>query len=367
MRSIFALLLCCFITVNAGAQSAMYSRQSDGQLQLTAAGAAHLASLPLKCMQQSYPYKTGVVFPDSSLVTAPKNYHPAFYGCFDWHSSVHGHWMLVRLLKSFPGLDKADLIRKKLTENLTAANIGAEQEIFSSKENKSFERIYGWSWLLQLQRELLTWEDPQAAALRSNLQPLATQLSKAYVDFLGKIMYPIRVGEHTNLAFGLSLAWDYAVTANDTALQTAIRQAALRFYAKDKNCPVAWEPGGYDFLSPCLEEADLMWRILPAADYRKWIHEFLPGLFKTPITMLQIAQVKDRTDGKLVHLDGLNLSRAWCLYGIARHAGSQAPAIRALANRHLEAAIPHVASGDYAGEHWLASFAVYALTAEQQH
>jgi hypothetical protein len=346
------------------AQQPLYTHNSAGHLELTVDGAAHLSTLPLRCMQQEFPYKTGVVFTDTSLVTNPRNYHPAFYGCFDWHSSVHGHWMLVRLLKSFPALPQHELILNKLQQNLTAANIKQEQLLFSNKENKSFERIYGWSWLLQLQRELLTWNTAEGKQLAANLQPLATQFSRSYIDFLGKIMYPIRVGEHTNLAFGLCLAWDYAVTANDQALQDAIKAAATRFYLADKNCPATWEPGGYDFLSPCLEEADLMWRILPAAQYQSWIQEFLPGLFKKDISLFTVAQVKDRTDGKLVHLDGLNLSRAWCLYGIARHAGKNSAAIRQLANQHLEAAIPHVASGDYAGEHWLASFAVYALTVE---
>ncbi|WP_236652827.1 DUF2891 domain-containing protein [Chitinophaga vietnamensis] len=353
-------------TMNANGQQPLYTHTQQGQLQLTTAGADHLSGLPLKCLELEFPYKTGIVFSDSSLVTAPKNYHPAFYGCFDWHSSVHGHWMLVRLLKSFPDLQQRELIKKKLATHLTAENIKGELQLFSDKENKSFERIYGWSWLLQLQRELLTWNDPLGKELSQHVQPLASKFSASYIDFLGKIMYPIRVGEHTNLAFGLCLAWDYAETAHDTALQTAIRNAAMRFYANDKNAPVSWEPGGYDFLSPSLTEADLMWRVMPAANYRTWLHDFLPGLFEKKISILQLAEVKDRTDGKLVHLDGLNLSRAWCLYNIARHAGQNEAAIRALANHHLEAAIPHVASGDYAGEHWLASFAVYALTAEKQ-
>lgn len=352
------------MAVNSNAQQDLYIRNEAGHLQLTMAGASHLAALPLKCMQQEFPYKTGVVFSDSSLVKHPREYHPAFYGCYDWHSSVHGHWMLVKLLKSFRDLPQAALIRTKLAENLTEDNIRIEQRIYHEKENKGFERIYGWSWLLQLQRELLTWQDPLGTTLSSNVQPLATQFSRAYIAFLDKLVYPIRVGEHTNLAFGLRLAWDYAVVAKDTALQSAISKAALRFYVKDKGCPITWEPGGYDFLSPCLEEADLMWRIMPTAAYNTWVQEFLPGLFTTPVSILSIAQVKDRTDGKLVHLDGLNFSRAWCLYGIARHVTQNRSAIRELARRHLEAALPHVASGDYAGEHWLGSFAVYALTVE---
>jgi len=364
VKKILLATLCNISMLTGYAQETLYNQNAAGHLQLTPAGASHLAGLPLRCMQKEFPYKTGVTFSDSSLVTDPKVYHPAFYGCYDWHSSVHGHWMLVRLLKSFPDLPEAATIRTKLAQNLTASNIHVEQRIYFNKENKGFERIYGWSWLLQLQRELLTWKDPLGQTLSSNVQPLAQQFSSAYIAFLDKLVYPIRVGEHTNLAFGLRLAWDYAITAQDTALQTAIRKAAMRFYAQDKGCPISWEPGGYDFLSPCLEEADLMWRIMPADQYKTWVKEFLPGLFTTPITILSTAQVKDRTDGKLVHLDGLNLSRAWCLYGIARHVDQNQEAIKQLAHHHLEAALPHVASGDYAGEHWLGSFAVYSLTIE---
>ncbi|WP_298711702.1 DUF2891 domain-containing protein [uncultured Chitinophaga sp.] len=361
MRATFLLAgLLAFTTVNA--QTKFYDEQ-NGILRLTQAGAVHLSGLPLKCMQHEFPYKTGIVFSDSGLVQKPIEYHPAFYGCFDWHSSVHGHWMLVRLLKTYPNLPDAALIREKLSQNLTADNIRKELLLFANKENKGFERIYGWSWLLQLQNELLTWNDPFARELSRNIAPMARYFSNSWRDFLKKIAYPIRVGEHTNLAFGLRLAWDYAATAKDTALQSSIRGAAMRFYANDRDCPASWEPGGYDFLSPCLEEADLMWRILPGAEYKVWLKRFLPGLFKQE-PLFHIATVNDRTDGKLVHLDGLNLSRAWRLYGIARHAGDRAPAIRELASRHLRAALPHVASGDYAGEHWLATFAVYALTVE---
>lgn len=352
--------LLAFSTVNAQTK---YYDEKDGILRLTQAGAEHLSGLPLKCMQHEFPYKTGIVFSDSSLIQKPVTYHPAFYGCFDWHSSVHGHWMLVRLLKMYPNLPNAALIREKLSQNLTADNIRKELQLFTNRENKGFERIYGWSWLLQLQNELLTWNDPLARELSRNIAPMARYFSVAWSDFLRKIAYPIRVGEHTNLAFGLRLAWDYAATAKDTSLQSSIRTAAMRFYANDRDCPAGWEPGGYDFLSPCLEEADLMWRILPAAEYGEWLKRFLPGLFRQE-PLFRIATVNDRTDGKLVHLDGLNLSRAWCLYGIARHAGNHASAIRELASRHLHAALPHVASGDYAGEHWLATFAVYALTVE---
>ncbi len=345
------------------AQSNAHYVDVAGKLSLTAAGASHLAKLPLHCMQQEYPYKTGITFLDSSLIQAPINYHPAFYGCFDWHSSVHGHWMLVRLLKLFPDLPEAAEIRTKLSENLTAENIATEVRVFQGL-NKSFERTYGWGWLLQLQAELLSWDDPLGSSLSRNVQPLADLLALSYQEYLPKMNYAIRVGEHSNLAFGLRLAYDYAAQVGLDTLREAIVQTAMRFYAHDTDCPLGWEPGGADFLSPCLEEADLMWRILPPATYRKWLRRFLPGIAKKSFH-LEPGTVSDRTDGKLVHLDGLNLSRAWCLYGIARHAGRNEGRLLAVAKSHLEAALPNVASGDYMGEHWLASFAVYALTAQE--
>lgn len=333
--------------------------QSPG---LTEAGASFFAGLPLACLNKAYPYKTGITFTDSSLAVPPQLYHPAFYGCFDWHSSVHGHWMLVRLLRRFPQMAQAPDIRQQLATHLSAENIQQELKIFAG-DNKSFERIYGWGWLLQLQHELLSWkEDAWARQLAANLAPLANYLSHAWQQFLPKLVYPIRVGEHTNLAFGLALSWDYAVAAKDSGLLAAIRDAAFRFYATDKAAPVQYEPGGYDFLSPSLEEADLMRRIMPGQQYMAWLRQFLPGLLTQPDKLFKIAQVHDRTDGKLVHLDGLNISRAWCLYGIAsKLPAAQAKPLKALANQHLTAALPHVASGNYSGEHWLASFVVYAM------
>lgn len=340
------------------AQDPLYIKK-DGQLTLTLNGASHFARLPLRCMEKELPYKTGITFSDSSLITAPKNYHPAFFGCFDWHSSVHGHWMLVRLMKRYPELPEARQAREIFDRHFTAENIRQEIALFRNKENKSFERTYGWAWLLQLQDELLSWNDAGARKWAAALQPLVNELSGLTIAYLGKIVYPIRVGEHSNLAFGLSLMIDYAIHQKDTALSAAIRSAALRFYRNDKNCPFSWEPGGSDFLSPCLEEADLMRKVLPAQQFTGWLKKFMPPLFDPAFTM-EPGMVKDRTDGKLVHLDGLNLSRAWCLKGIASVTGNRH--LWQLANLHLEAALPQVASGDYAGEHWLASFAVYALT-----
>jgi hypothetical protein len=354
------LIFVCY-TLQAAAQTDRQFTLKNGKYELTMEGAVHFAELPLRCMQREFPYKTGVAYPDSTLAVKPKYYHPAFYGCFDWHSSVHGHWMLVRLLKLFPSMPRAEEIRQKLEENLSAANINGEMKIFAMKDNKSFERTYGWAWLLQLQTELLKWDDPLGKKLSSNLAPLANQLSGLFIDYLPNLNYPIRVGEHPNLAFALRLAWDYAREAKDGPLKQTITQTAIRFYKKEMNYPLSWEPGGNDFLSPGLEEADLMWRILPDTIYQNWLKKFLPALTRKNFAM-EPGKVKDRTDGKLVHLDGLNLSRAWDLYGIARHFPGNRARLYEIANKHLMEALPNVASGDYMGEHWLASFAVYALT-----
>lgn len=356
------LLFCLWLPALGHAQpGALYATDCD-HVVLTQAGASHLASLPLKCMQQPYPYKTGVIYTDATSVQEPQAYHPAFYGCFDWHSSVHGHWMLVRLLKLFPDMPEAATIREKLAQNLSAANIQQEMLNFDGM-NQGFQRTYGWGWLLQLQAELLDWDDSLGRRLAANLTPLADKIADAYVSYLPKMNYPIRVGEHSNLAFGLRLAYDYADAVGHDSLRQCVAETALRFYRDDAGCPLGWEPGGADFLSPCLEEADLMWRILPPNEYQAWIRRFLPELFGTTVA-LSPGTVSDRTDGKLVHLDGLNFSRAWCLYGIARHAGGDNGPLLQLAGEHLQAALPHVASGDYMGEHWLASFAVYALTTQ---
>ncbi|MEO5941903.1 MAG: DUF2891 domain-containing protein [Ferruginibacter sp.] len=359
MRKYFFILLLISVSKSYAADS-LYIKQ-NGKIILTKTGATFFAKLPLRCAEKEWPYKTGVTFTDSTLVTSPKNYHPAFFGCFDWHSSVHGHWMLARLLKKFPDMEDAATIRALFNKHFTVANIQQEMKIFDTNDNRIFERTYGWAWLLQLEDELRTWNDADAKKWAEALQPLATKLSKLTIEYLGKIVYPIRIGEHSNLAFGLSMMHDYALHQNDTALNNAINKAAMHFYFSDKNCPFSWEPGGNDFLSPCLEEADLMRKVLSAEKFTKWLRTFMPQLFDAKFT-IEPGKVNDRSDGKLIHLDGLNLSRAWCLKGIA--AATNNKHIMQLANQHLDAALPQVASGSYAGEHWLASFVVYALTEE---
>jgi len=331
--------------------------QDSVQKNLSLEEAERLASLPMKCIQNKLPYKAGLTIAKEEDLQLPIVHHPAFYGCFDWHSAVHGHWSLVYLLKRFPKLSIQAEARKKLAQNLTTENIQKEIEYFSLNDyTKSFERTYGWTWLLKLGEELKTWDDPDAQQWYANLEPLCQLLSEKYIDYLPKLVYPIRVGEHSNTAFGLSFALDWARTVGDTALEEMISTRAKSFYMKDADCPIHWEPSGYDFLSPCLEEMNLMRRVLTAEEFSEWSKDFLPKLMQGKESLAP-GKVKDRSDGKLVHLDGLNFSRAWCLYPL----GESNPYIENIANDHLDYSLRKITDGDYAGEHWLASFALYAL------
>lgn len=322
--------------------------------------ANHLASLPIKCLQQEYPNKLQQLLNDSTEIANPKKLHPAFYGCFDWHSSVHGHWSLVYLLKKFPELAHRETIINKLKTNLSKENIQTEIAYLSKKHENSFERTYGWAWLLQLQLELETSNDAYAQELANNLKPLTELLVKRYMEFLPKLLYPVRAGTHTNTAFGLSLAWDYAVFTKNESFQNSLRENALRLFSKDENCPFHWEPSGTDFLSPCMEELGIMQRVLPKTAFLNWLKKFGPQLFNKKFSW-EVAKVSDRTDGHLVHLDGLNFSRSWNLF----HLINQYPALFShllpLAKHHLEFSLPSVVDGNYEGEHWLASFALKAF------
>lgn len=332
----------------------------DGFMELTKQGASHFAKLALACIQKEYPNKLSQVLSSASDLKEPTILHPAFYGCFDWHSSVHGHWMLVRLLKEFPGIREEAQIRKLLWENLTEENIAGEVSHLQAA-SKSWERMYGWSWLMKLSEELYTWEDKDGQRWAANLRPLTEAIVTRYLNFLPIQEYPVRTGVHPNTAFGLSFAWDYANATAHDELKGLIEMRARDYYMNDKNCPSDWEPSGEDFLSACLEEANLMRRILDKDEFSGWFRSFLPK--EKLDALINPANVSDRSDPKIVHLDGLNLSRAWCLYGIIpmiKSVGARAQLTKA-ASEHLLKTIPNIASEHYEGTHWLASFAVYAL------
>lgn len=335
-------------------------------LTLTESQASHFAALALKCVTKEYPNKPDHTINDGNDVKSPRTLHPAFYGCFDWHSSVHGHWMLVRLLRLFPRLPEATQIRSALNANLTAQNIAAEVAYLNQPNRQSFERTYGWAWLLKLAQAVQNAGDEDVKRWSDNLKPLAEALAQKYLNFLPKQNYPIRTGVHPNTAFGLAFALDYATTTGNKKLKSLVEERSRTYFANDVDYPAAWEPGGEDFFSPALMEADLMRRVMPAAEFERWFHRFLPGINKgEPQSLLHPAVVTDRTDPKLVHLDGLNLSRAWCMRNIATAlpTNDQARAVLSrAADEHAREALAHVASGNYEGEHWLASFAVFTLS-----
>ena len=336
------------------------------QISLTQSEASHFAQLALKCVRKEYPNKPDHTINNADDVRNPKAMHGAFYGCYDWHSSVHGHWMLVRLLRLFPSLPGGRDIRSALDANLSDQNIKNEVAYLNQPNRASFERTYGWAWLLKLAEELHGWNDADAQRWSRNLQPLAEAFADKYLAFLPKQTYPIRTGVHPNTAFGLAFALDYARTIGNLRLTSLIVERSRSYYGRDVNYPGSWEPGGEDFFSPALMEADLMRRVMNQREFARWFQRFLPGVARGgPKELLQPAIVTDRTDPKLVHLDGLNLSRAWCMRSVASALPQTDPARRVLARSaaaHASAALAHVASGDYAGEHWLASFAVYLLT-----
>jgi hypothetical protein len=334
---------------------------------MTPQQASSFARLALKGIQKEYPNKPGDVLNSEADVKSPRAMHPAFFGSFDWHSAVHGHWMLVRLLRRFPELPENQQIRAALAENLTAKNLQAEADYFARPNARSFERPYGWSWLLKLAEELHGWDDPQSREWSKSLQPLVDTIVARYLNYFPRQTYPIRSGVHSSTAFGLTFALDYARTVGHKELVKLLEERSRTYFAKDMNIPAAWEPDGADFFSPSLMEADLMRRVLSPADFPVWFRRFLPDLAQVePKTLLTPATVTDRSDPQIVHLDGLNLSRAWCMRNIAAALPQDDPARKILteaAARHMQAALPHIASGDYAGEHWLASFAVYLLLA----
>ena len=321
--------------------------------------ANRLAQLPLHCMDTEYPNKLNQTIGSASDLKSPKELHPAFYGCFDWHSAVHGHWSLVSLLKQFPDIENREEIINKLLHNISKENITQELLYFDGKHNSSFERTYGWAWLLKLAEELHTWDADVARELESNLKPLTDLIVGKYLAFLPKLNYPIRVGEHPNTAFGLSFAYDYAVEVEHLELIALIKARAKDFYANDKDCPIEWEPSGFDFLSPCLEEAALMKRVLSVKDFKFWINDFMPELNSNDFN-IAVGEVSDRTDGKLVHLDGVNFSRAWSLNYLAKDI-PELSHLSNVANKHINYSLPSIVGDSYEGGHWLGSFAIFAL------
>ncbi|HEV7384799.1 MAG TPA: DUF2891 domain-containing protein [Phenylobacterium sp.] len=330
---------------------------------LTPQIASSFARIALGHVTREYPNKLDHVLDGPGDARGPRDLHPIFYGSFDWHSCVHGYWLLASLLRREPGIPEAPAIRALFDGAFTTENVAGEVAYLARPSSRGFERPYGWGWLLKLQAELMAHDAPWAAVH----QPLADAFADRFRDFLPKAHYPIRTGVHSSTAFAIALAQDYAVAAGDTALSDLFAEKVRAWYLDDRDAP-AWEPSGDEFLSATLMEAECLRRLLPPEDFAPWFRAFLPcAAQRQPATLFTPAVVTDRTDGKIAHLDGLNFSRAWCWRELAATLSPGAPlaaVARAAAEEHMAASLPHVV-GDYMGEHWLASFALLAIVADE--
>ncbi len=354
--TVLVFLLAIFAWGNARAQAVV---------SLDDAAAARFARLALACVHLEYPNKIGHVLGSDADVRPPRELTPAFFGCFDWHSAVHGHWLLTRLARLYPDSELATAARAALDASFTEANIAAEVAYLRGAGRISFERPYGLAWLLQLLAELRNWPEPDAQRWAALLHPLEVEAADRVRSWLPKLHYPIRVGEHSQTAFAFGLIRDWSVTAGDVAMKSLIDERSRAYYLGDTDCPLRYEPSGEDFLSPCLAEADLMRRVMSPTEFSNWLSRFLPQIPKGARgDWLPPGIVTDRADPKLAHLDGLNLSRAWMLLGIASGlpaADARRPSLKAAADIHAATALPAVTGEHYEGGHWLGSFAVYLL------
>jgi hypothetical protein len=333
---------------------------------LTPECAASFADIALANVVREFPNKLDHVMSSADDVQRPRDLHPAFYGSFDWHSCVHMHWLLARVRRLHPGLPQRGTIDSLFDAHLTPANIAAECAYLARPASRGFERTYGWAWLLELATELRRSDDAGSRRWAAAVAPLADAFVRRYRDYLPRQQLPLRGGVHSNSAFGLVFALDHARAAGEAALEALCVERARTWFAADRSAPAAWEPSGADFLSPVLIEAELMRRVLPPQEFAAWLDGFLPDLgTREPATLFTPAEVSDRTDPFIVHLDGLNFSRAWCLRGIASalaDSDARAAILRDAGALHLAAGMRGLSGGDYMGEHWLATFATLAST-----
>ena len=347
--------------------SSLFALHAQPPANLPAASVARFADLALACVHREYPNKIGHVLQSDEDARPPRELTPMFYGCFDWHSAVHGHWLLARLCRLYPEASFVPRARAALAQSLTAENARGELRYLKGKNRGSFERPYGLAWLLQLAAELEEWQksDPAVRPWRKALAPVEALAAKRFKSWFPKLSHPIRTGEHSQTAFAMGLVLDWARSCEDREMEELIEKRAKDYYLKDRMGNLAFEPGGQDFLSPLLAEADLMRRVLPKAAFAAWLGSLLPGLPMDGGLLMVPAVVTDKADGKLAHLDGLNLSRAWMLEGIVRGLPKGDPRRLGLENSalaHRESGVLAVSKEHYEGGHWLGSFAVYLVT-----
>ncbi len=332
-------------------------------MQLTLDRAEQFARMPLAYLRQEYPNHIMHVLNGHEDVLSPRAMHPVFYGCYDWHSAVHGFWLLLRCVQRYPQLPARSDIEAIFDEHFTPELMERETDYFRVGGRASFERPYGFGWILALDQELAQSTLPRAAAWRAAMQPLTLEIRRRLLDYLSKLSYPIRVGTHYNTAFALALSLDQARHIKDGELEQVILASAQRYYGKDTDYPAHYEPGGDEYISGALTEALLMSKVLPAQEFAAWFDRYLPRVSEVE-QIMQPAHVSDPTDPKIAHLDGLNLSRAWCMKNVLRHLPAHhaaRSAIEASIQRHIAASIDQVVGSHYSGGHWLASFAMLAL------
>lgn len=362
----FSLTTALFVAIGSFMQHGRCNELPRLGETLSDAQVAAFAKLALEGIEREYPNKPSDVMTGPESVKSPRQLHPAFHGCFDWHSSVHGHWMLVRLLKLYPDCSLASGFRDQLSRSLTVEHIRDETAYFDETANRSFERMYGWAWALRLAAELHTWDDKDGKKWRANFQPLENKIVELTMEYLPRLSHPIRTGVHPDTAFALGQSLDYARAVGDKKLEQLIVQRGREFYLCDRDYPATYEPSGEDFFSAGLNEADFMRRILSKPEFSKWLDQFLPGLAEKKVgNLLTPTKVTDLTDGKLVHLAGLALSRGWTLRGIASALDpddARKSILDDAVASHARTGYYYVFSGHYEGEHWLATFAVYLHT-----
>jgi hypothetical protein len=364
------LAAACLFSMSApGSQAAAAAVSGPVVSGLTAEDAGRFVALALRCVHLEYPNKIAHVLNSGADARPPHELTPAFYGCYDWHSSVHGHWLLARAIRLFPNAPFVADARVALAQSLTTENVAAETRYLRADGRASFERPYGLAWLLHLAAELRAWQDADAERWAAALAPLEAEAAARIESWLPKLLYAIRSGEHSQTAFAFGLAWDWAAVTADDPMRRLLADKAWQFYRQDRRCPLAYEPSGEDFLSPCLAEADFMRRVLAPREFGQWLSSFLPGIPRGRGARSDVGSgwlapgiVTDRTDPKLAHIDGLNLSRAWMLEGIAAglpHGDARIAVLKTAAFAHRAAALPAVASERYEGGHWLGTFALY--------
>ena len=335
---------------------------------LTSEMGSKLALLPLSCIKKEYPNKPGHVHESSSSEVAHTLKTPIFSGCFDWHSSVHMHWTLIRLMRLFPDLKQKDQIISLMNEQFTEEKVGTELAFFNSRYNETFERTYGWAWLLRLQSEFILLNDENGKKWAQTLSPLVKVIRDRSIEYFNKLPKPVRPGTHSNTAFSMDHMLKYAEITNDSEFVESLKKRAVDFFLKDRNCPTDYEPSGVDFVSPCLAQAHLMAQVLEKKAFLNWLNEFLPAPGSDEFSfVMNPPEITDHTDYVIGHLVGLNFQRAWSYIGISNALDERdyrKELFRSVAAIHLHEGLNGMDKTGYGGEHWLASFATYALTSE---